>query len=620
MCKIKKNNKSVLGFQIILKIIIGFGILFTFLILDVGMRYLFWRDVGFVSYRSFSPLLFSISYILLLLILMTIFYNKRKIIYVVFGIMANVYFIAQFLCYKILGNFFSIVNLFSAGEASDYLEYAFQNVDDKMLILVLLSILSIIIVLILDKKVIISYFYKSKKYKVVSVVITLVLFIICRIGGIYKLGSSVSNGAWDSWKIPRNVYDNYSNNNRSFMVSGMYEYIFRDAYLYLKKRVNPNTKQNVEDINKYLDTLDIELEDNDYTGIFKNKNLIVIMMESIDDWLVDEEVMPTLSKLSNSGINFTNRYAPFFGGAMTINSEFASVSGLYSVVSEKAIYNYNNNFDYSLPSLFKENGYIVNSIHMNNAEFYNRKNFHLSLGFDHHFALYNMGLKSDFSFDSNIILDDDSFELIISKDKFMTFITTYSAHVPYSGNSMCDKLKEKNIDLLVEGDEELSCLRLLANDTDKFLELLIKRLDENNLLNDTVLVMFSDHYSYGYSDVAKIKNTDNNNLIQHTPFVIWSNDVNGRVVDAIVDTADIPVILFNMFGIDYNPKLYMGTDVFSSYHENFVYFSDYTWYDGVNYSEDIEVNDYSKKISEIVSEKININSKIISSDYYNYYK
>lgn len=58
-------------------------------------------------------------------------------------------------------------------------------------------------------------------------------------------------------------------------------------------------------------------------------------MESIDSWLVNEEVMPTLTKLASEGLNFTNRYAPVFGGGATINSEFAANTGMYSVDSAK---------------------------------------------------------------------------------------------------------------------------------------------------------------------------------------------------------------------------------------------------------------------------------------------
>lgn len=602
------------------RVIVVLSFLFSFLILDIGIRFLLYKEIDFLSYKSLSPLLFSLRYILIIISLLLIFYKKIKIFYIILSIMANTYFLAQMIHFKILGKFFSVVSLFSVGEGADYFDYVIKSIDGKMIIIVLLSMISVITVFIILKNDHENKIINFEHNKIVAIVM-LCLAIFFRFAARNRLGNPISNNAWDAWKNPKNVYINFNNNNRSFMVSGMYEYIFRDIYLYTKQKMNPNNIENIEEINKYIESLNIKQEENKYTNIFKDKNLIMIMLESIDDWLVTEEVMPTLKKIEEEGINFENRYAPFYGAAMTINSEFASVSGLYSVTSEKAIYNYNNNnFDYSLPSLFKKNGYAVNSIHMNNGEFYNRKNFHIGLGFDNHYALSDMNLKSDFEYDSNIALDNDSYNLIVSDKKFMTLITTYSAHIPYKGNRLCNKLITENSNLIENNNEELTCLKLLANETDNFIKILLERLKKDGYLDDTIIVIYADHYSYGYTKINDVKKTNDNNLIQKTPLVIWGKGIEHQNIKTLIDTADIPVTLFNMFGIGYNPKLYMGTDVFSSYHENFVYFSDYSWFDGNYYSIEGIENEYTKNISKIVNEKNNINGKIILSDYYRYYK
>ena len=610
-----KKNKDLL-----VKVICILGIIFSFIILDLGLRFFLWEKIGFVSYKSFSPLAFSFSYILILLAILFIFNKKAKYIYIIIIMLSNIYLLAQMIHFKILGNFFSLVSLFSAGEGMDYLGYALKCIDFKMIFLMVLSIVSAVITLLIPKKLGVNIF--QIKHKLLCFIIIIVSFVLMRVSGIYKLGVPVSNGAWDAWKVPRNIYDNFNNNNRSFMVSGMYEYIFRDIYLYIKQRINPKTKENIKDVNEYISSLDSHIEKNEYTGIFENKNLIIIMMESIDDWLVTDDVMPTLTKLEKTGINFENRYAPFFGGAMTINSEFASVTGLYSLSSEKAIYNYsNNNFDYSLPSMFISNGYTANSIHMNDGEFYNRKNFHKALGFENHYALYNMDISGRFEFDSQIAEVDDSYKLIVPDNKFLTFITTFSAHVPYVDSAMCKELSDKNKQFVEEDNEELRCIKLLANDTDNFIKILLERLEKDNRLDDTVIVLFADHYAYGYSDVENIKGIKDNNLIQKTPLIIWSKDLTYTSVETMIDTADITPTLLNMFNINYDPRLYMGTDVFSESHENFVYFSDYSWYDGEIYSKTIdEANEYTKKVSTIVNKKIDINRKIISSNFYKYYE
>ena len=597
--------------EVIKNILVYLAIIFTFLILDVGLRYLVREKIGFVSVKSFSPLAFSLSYVAILLLLCLIFNKKSKLIYIVLTILANVYFVAQIVHFQILGNVFSLVSLFSVGEANDYLGYAITYINAKVLIVVLLSIAAMITVLVLTKgKELLNVANKKKK-----IIAILIIFILLRVSAIYKLGKPVSETAWDAWKVPRNVYNTYGSKNRSIMASGVYEYIFRDMYLYTKNHFFKNDKKLISEVNNYLDSINVTTSENEYTGIFKNKNLIVIMLESIDNWLVTDETMPTLYNLSNEGLNFTNRYAPFFGSGMTINSEFASITGLYAVTNDKAIYNYSyNNYDYSLPSLFKNNGYVANSMHMNSGAFYNRHDFHVGLGLTEHYPLYDMGFNDRFDHDTIIAKNDNSYNLIINDNKFLTFITTYSAHVPYTNNSMCEELMPKDSD-----HSEMACLKSLAKETDNFIKLLMERLSNDGYLDNTVIVLFADHYSYGYSDINNLKGTEDNNLIQKTPLIIWSKDIKHKDIDTITDTADIPPTLFNMFGITYNPKLYMGTDIFSNEHEKFVYFNDYSWYDGKNYSKNATDSEYVKKISEIVNKKIDINQKIIASDFYKTY-
>lgn len=126
--------------------------------------------------------------------------------------------------------------------------------------------------------------------------------------------------------------------------------------------------------------------------------------------------------------------------------------------------------------------------------------------------------------------------------------------------------------------------RTLARDTDNFLNILLEKLEDEGKLDDVVLVLASDHYSYGYSDidyVAQKKETINDRKdLQKTPFVIWSKDLQHQDIDTILDTADILPTLFNLLGVEYDPKYYMGEDVFSNNHDDFVWFSDGTYIKG----------------------------------------
>ena len=64
------------------------------------------------------------------------------------------------------------------------------------------------------------------------------------------------------------------------------------------------------------------------TGVFEGKNLMLIMLESIDTWMINEDYMPELYSLQQKSINFTRHYTPLFINAGTFNTEFAALTGL----------------------------------------------------------------------------------------------------------------------------------------------------------------------------------------------------------------------------------------------------------------------------------------------------
>jgi len=602
--------------EVIKKYILIITMISSLLALDIGTRFLLYKDIDFVSLFYLPSLIFTISYILIILFIYFLKPKLRKIIYTIFTIFFNIYTIAQIIHFNILDRIITITDILVADQATGMTGYIIEQIKIEYLIPTIISITLLFITLKLMKTTTIKIKTNRKKY---ITILFIILILSIRILGNISLGTKVENNAWNFWNTPKNIYIDYNSPSRSFAVSGIYEYCFRDIYTYFRDLLKKENNDDVKEIQSYIESLNYQKEENEYTNVFKDKNLIMIMMESIDSWLVNEEVMPTLTNLKNTGIDFTNRYSPTFGGGSTINTEFASLTGLYATITNKPIYRYDeNNFDYALPNLFKNNGYSVNSLHMNTGTFYNRSNFHLSLGFENHYAMKDITDNINFEYDTNLIKYDESYNKIINKDnKFLTFITTYSAHVPYINNEMCDKLD--TTPFKIKNDEETTCAKALANETDNFIKLLIERLEQDNLLEDTIIVLYTDHYTYGYSNSSKWTNIKDTKLSQHTTFVIWNPNLEHQNIDTYNDTADIPVTLFNMFGIDYNPNLYMGTDIFSNYHEEFVYFNDYTWttkdlyYTGKATKKDIN---NIKNTSEKVNNKIKINEKMITSNFY----
>lgn len=626
-----KKVKQLLNNAVVRNLFIIAGMFMSFYILDVALRIFSNQYVGFYRWIHYSPNLFTFSWIFLFIGVLYLLPKKAKMItYSILVIISNILVYAEYLHYSILKRFFTFSDILLTKEGSDYFLYAISKTSFKIILIIIISLLCMVITLYLIKKT--EEISKNKYYYLSMILITITLVSGTRMLAIHKLGKASDPLTWEASYKPKNVYLDFNNQNKSLETSGIYELIFRSTYLYFKDNVLLNKNKMIDEINDEINTnkklsslVMSNVDDDNYYGILKGKNVIYVLMESIDSWLVTKDVMPTLYNLEQTGLNFTNRYSPSFGGGQTINSEFAMNTGLYAVENSKAIYNYDkNDFSASLANKLKENNYSAISIHTNSGSFYNRTYFHQALGYDKHYALADMGNinHTDYNYynDSSLVKNDEVYNLIVREEPFFSFIISYSAHVPYDDTN--DRCISNPYNLNVEGNKELSCIRNLAHETDEMLRILIERLKKDNLLDNTVLVLATDHYAYGYGDQASIKkykNTNNDYLLQKVPLVIWSPNLKHNNIDTLMDTADILPTLLYMMGIDYNENYYIGTNVFSSNHDNFVYFSSDTFYDGKTLYDSNTKNINNVNIDETIKtirKKIDLNNKFIISDYF----
>lgn len=627
-----KKVKQLLNNVAVRNLFIIAGMFMSFYILDAALRIFSNQYVAFYNWKELSPNLFTFSWIFLFIGILYLLPKMAKMItYSILVIISNILVYAEYLHYSILKRFFTFSDILLTKEGSDYFLYAISKTSFKIILIIIISLLCMVITLYLIKKT--EEISKNKYYYLSMILITITLVSGTRILALNCLGKAAKDPlSWEAAYKNKNIYLDYNNQNKSFELSGVYELFFRSTYLYFRDNILLNRNKMIAEINdeinvnkKLSSSVMSTIDDDNYYGILKGKNVIYILMESIDSWLVTKDVMPTLYNLEQTGLNFTNRYSPSFGGGQTINSEFAMNIGLYAVENSKAIYNYDKNtFSESLASKLKDNNYSTISVHANSGSFYNRTYFHQALGYDKHYALADMGNinHTDYNYynDSSLVKNDEVYNLIVREEPFFSFIISYSAHVPYDDTN--DRCISNPYNLNVEGNKELSCIRNLAHETDEMLRILIERLKKDNLLDNTVLVLATDHYAYGYGDQAsikKFKNTNNDYLLQKVPLVIWSPNLKHNNIDTLMDTADILPTLLYMMGIDYNENYYIGTNVFSSNHDNFVYFSSDTFYDGKTLYDSNTKNINNANIDETIKtirKKIDLNNKFIISDYF----
>lgn len=611
----KKVSKKFLNF-----IIMFISLFLIALYIDIYCRSIF--DItlfGFnaLKYRTLW-LGFSISWIFLILLIIYLLKSEKRIkIFTIIDLVMNVVFFAQ-ICYaQQLGKFMIVSDLFLAGEGLQYVKSVFLNLNLGMLIVVIINIVLIALLNYINRGEI-----ETKEKNVNKYIVLLFAFIIIttRCFSYLMLGRVVDSNNWQENYNTKNIYNNYTNPNSAMFVSGFYEYHVRAIYKYFYNLLTLDKTALKINVDKYNSIYSTNNTNNDYTGIFKDKSVIFIMMESIDSWIIDDETMPTLKYLMSTGMNFTNRYSPFFNGGQTINSEFALNTGMYAVSDKTTIYDIDDvEYPYSLANTLKNAGYNVNSFHANSGKFYNRTLFHQRLGYQNHYAALDMQKEGvldnniNYYSDSEFISNDYLYNLFVRDEKFLTFFTTYSAHLEYTEHNRVFNAIEHNLDSKKYGQEEY-IYRTLASDTDKFLSILLDKLAETRKLDDVIIVLATDHYVYGYSDpeyVALKKDTINNRKeLQNTPFVIWSKDIRHEEIDTILDTADILPTLLNMLGISYNPSSYLGEDVFSDSHDNFVWFADGT------YIADKNCQLSNEAILTKVNYNISKNKSILLTNYY----
>lgn len=606
-----------------------------FLVMDITIR-LLGNKINFYPVYEIIPNLFTLLWTTFFItISLSVRKKLSKLVYSIFFFVSFSFFLTNGIYYSMTSSYFDFSLLGMASEGSGYIIDAIKTGNK----IIYLMAIVVILLYILARK-----YFKEKtrvtaNYKRILQILVIFAIIHALIPLLY--GKSNSTLTWNTWSNPRDIYNNFNDNNKSMRISGLYEYTTRNFYITYLKAKKANNVKELEFLNEVYSIEEPPYQTN-YTGMFEGKNVIYLQLEGIDEWLLDEETMPTLYNMQNNALNFINHYSYYNGGGSTFNSEFAVNTGFLTPVS----YNQNaytfsrNNFDYSMARLFKKKGYSVNAFHMNTKEYYSRGANYDNWGYDNYYGLKDQDTYTDNSYilDRELILNEKFSELLFPTDKpFVDYIISYSNHMPFTNTKgVCQLLLEKQKEEILASDPnavieektytEEECSRLQARETDNMINLLITKLRDNNLLENTVIVAFADHYLYTLTDqniLAQYKETDNN-LINHTPFLIWKDGMKKQTIKEVTSQLNILPTTINLFGLEYHPNYYIGSDALNPDYKGYVFFPDYSWYDGNVYVEGGVVTN-GKEIDPTALEEKNhyINYVIKKNDLtlkYNYFK
>jgi lipoteichoic acid synthase len=393
------------------------------------------------------------------------------------------------------------------------------------------------------------------------------------------------------------------------------------------------TNSRIKKIDEYLLSKPVTPR-NDYTGTFEGKNLIYVMVEAMDLVAIDEKLTPTLYRLTQEGWYFDNYYAPVASCA-TGESEFMSMVSLIpsTTVCTPNSY-YKNDFSPALMNLFKNAGYSTNSYHSYSDKFYPRSELHQNYGSSKFYNNDELDIKKLLGWPSDINLFDESLKLILKQEKpFMSFIITAAMHLPYDidstlGNRYLAEVKAVYPDYPIEIQRYIS----KSIDFDKAVEKMINTLDDAGELDNTVLIFFADHHplrmnaSYFINATQQVDRRKGLN-IDLSPLIIYNTKLTPDVHRMPANTMDLAPTIANLFDLEFDPRLYMGVDVFSSV-KNVVIFTNGSWKTALGeysapkgkftpYFEDYTyTSDEIAEINQFVRNQFAVSEEIYKTDYF----
>ncbi len=340
-------------------------------------------------------------------------------------------------------------------------------------------------------------------------------------------------------------------------------------------------------LNKYFISRDIT-DKNDYTGIFEGKNLIIVLMESVNMIAINETEFPTLYKIYNEGISFRNNYSPR-NNCSTGNNEMTVMTSLFTINNTCTANKYKNNvYPEAVFNLFNNAGYKTSSYHDYAEAYYYRKTIHPNMGSMKYYNVNDLKMKWNSVYEewpSDVDFIEKAAPKFIDEDKFMVFLTSVTTHQPYTVSS---EFGDKHLSELKSYNYSKPLKRYMSKmkELDKALELLLKKLEDKGKLDDTVIALFGDHYPYGLTNnqINEILDYDVkvNKEVDRTPMVIYNSATTPDQITKYTSIIDLLPTLLNMFNLNYDPRLYLGTDIMSNAHGRTV-FADGSWQDEVGY-------------------------------------
>ena len=636
---------------------INMTIWWLFWIIYLEMVYRIFIVQEFFNLNTLSVILFSIPWALLLSVITSIFNNKiNRILNIFLTFFITLFTIAQIVYFKFYHSIFSFFSLTTGtGQVMQFWTQILEVILHNWYI-ILLIVIPAILVLIFSKKI-----FNYKRLKLKNIFIHLIIMNVFIIGivvrvyldkGLYSLDTLFTKTHAPMLTINKTGLLTMERLDVHRYLFGFEEQMVEEEeeepveeevvlepeieYNVLNidfdKLINETSNKTIQNMHKYFKSVE-PTQKNEYTGLFKGMNVIMLTGEAFDTIALDETLTPTLYMMANNGIVFKNFYQPLY----PVSTSDGEYQNLTSLVPKEGVWSFyksrNNKMSLTYGNMFKNNGFTTYGFHDHFYAYYDRHKSHPNAGFNYIGCGNGLEKKMDCDHWPN-----SDYEMIkattgyyFNKQPFATYYLTVSGHLNYNfyGNSMAHRNKSEVSHLPYS--DAVKAYMATHIELEKAMKELLTRLEEADLLDKTLIVISPDHYPYGLTDkqLNERSKTDRSDKFEkyHTSLIMYNPTIERTEVDKVVSSLDIMPTLYNLFGLPYDSRLVMGRDIFSD-QEHIVILSDRSWvtdkgtYNSVNgkftpFNKDEKVDqNYINRINSTVKSRYSMSTLILDNDYY----
>ncbi len=600
-------------------------------------------------------ILFSIPIAVILNLITSVFKPKiNKFLTYIITIAFIILFSAQIVYYSMYEAIISFFSMMHGGQITEFME-AIIDVVLRNWYGIALFALPLVILIVLSKKKVLLFERNSLKeiaIKMTSVVVVHLVALLC-------VNLINTNMMYSNKNLYYNIHIPKVTANRMGLLTTMRldlqrfifgfeeklsvetsttpieeeENSYNVTYIDFDKLIQNEENNTIKEMHEYFSSQEASKK-NKYTGMFKGKNLIVLVGESFSSLAIREDLTPNLYKLYKEGFQFDNFYTPIFP-VSTADGEYITDT---SLIPKEGVWSFlkiaGNYMPYSYPNVFEKQGYSSNAYHNHTATYYERDKYIETMGYNSYLAV-GTGLEDRMDTsnwpNSDYEMVKTTMDDYINNEKFMAYYMTVSGHMNYTkiGNMMVYRNWDQVKDLPYSHKAKSY---LAANiELDKAVGELIRRLEEAGKLEDTVIVISGDHYPYGLTleEINELSTFERDDKFEkyRMPFLIWSGSMKDPIkVEKIGSSLDVLPTVLNLFGAEFDSRLLIGRDILSD-TEPLVIFSDRSFitdkgkYNAVtgefiaNEGTTVEEG-YVDKINTIIYKKYQMSRLILENDYY----